>query len=206
MNVPAKQLKKQRLELILLFALPIIGTLLMTAYYFYATDNQTDMGTHNKGILVSPPKPMSELSLLSEGKPFKLSDGSGKWTFLVLGSNSCDETCVEKLYLTRQIKEALGKYKLRIRNVYLMKTSSDNAQSDEPLAALSSGEYSGHEWLSVDGGAFNDWSQQEQPHLQSLPDVQFYVVDPAGWLMMYYSTEHSYKQVISDMKFLIKNS
>ncbi len=203
MNVPAKQLKKQRLELILLFALPIIGVLLMTAYYFYVIENQTEMGTHNKGVLVSPPKPMSELALIVKDTAYKLDDGSGKWTFLVVGGASCNDDCVSQLYLTRQIKEALGKYKLRIRNVYLMTASSEPTLN---LLNVLDSDYQNHELLKVDASAFNAWASKEQPELNSLQGVQFYVVDPAGWLMMYYTTEHNYKQVISDMKFLIKNS
>ncbi len=203
MNVPAKQLKKQRLELILLFALPIIGILLMTAYYFYAIENQTDMGTHNKGELISPPKPTSELTLSAKDKAYKLDDGSGKWTFLVVGGANCDDDCVSQLYLTRQIKEALGKYKLRIRNVYLM---TESAVPSVGLVDLLDSEYQDHQLVKVNASEFNAWSRKEQPVLGSLPAVQFYVVDPAGWLMMYYTTEHNYKQVISDMKFLIKNS
>ena len=34
----------------------------------------------------------------------------------------------------------------------------------------------------------------------------WYLVDPAGWIMMSYNTDVSYKDVISDLKFLLKNS
>ena len=34
----------------------------------------------------------------------------------------------------------------------------------------------------------------------------WYLVDPAGWIMMSYNSEVSYKDVISDLKLLLKNS
>ena len=34
----------------------------------------------------------------------------------------------------------------------------------------------------------------------------WYLVDPAGWIMMSYHEGISYKDVISDLKFLLKNS
>jgi hypothetical protein len=34
----------------------------------------------------------------------------------------------------------------------------------------------------------------------------WYLVDPAGWIMMSYNGEVHYKDVISDLKFLLKNS
>ena len=36
--------------------------------------------------------------------------------------------------------------------------------------------------------------------------ARWYLVDPAGWIMMSYSTDNSYKDVIADLKFLLKNS
>jgi hypothetical protein len=35
---------------------------------------------------------------------------------------------------------------------------------------------------------------------------QYLLIDPNGWLMMYYQPEHDYKAVIKDLKFLISNS
>ena len=34
----------------------------------------------------------------------------------------------------------------------------------------------------------------------------WYLVDPGGWVMMSYNGEVSYKDVITDLKFLLKNS
>ena len=34
----------------------------------------------------------------------------------------------------------------------------------------------------------------------------WYLVDPAGWIMMSYNGEVSYKDVMADLKFLLKNS
>ena len=34
----------------------------------------------------------------------------------------------------------------------------------------------------------------------------WYLVDPSGWVMMRYASEVNYKDVIGDLKFLLKNS
>ena len=34
----------------------------------------------------------------------------------------------------------------------------------------------------------------------------WYLVDPSGWVMMSYNQNDSYKDVIADLKFLLKNS
>ena len=36
--------------------------------------------------------------------------------------------------------------------------------------------------------------------------AQWYVVDPAGWIMMRVSDDLYYKDVISDLRFLLKHS
>ena len=36
--------------------------------------------------------------------------------------------------------------------------------------------------------------------------AQWFLVDPAGWVMMRFSDDLPYKEVIRDMKFLLKNS
>jgi hypothetical protein len=43
------------------------------------------------------------------------------------------------------------------------------------------------------------------PELGEKPD-SWYLMDPSGWVMMRYDASVSYKDVISDLKFLIKNS
>ena len=52
------------------------------------------------------------------------------------------------------------------------------------------------------------WRRNDQvvvPEGQLMPN-SWYLVDPSGWVMMRYSTEVNYKDVIGDLKFLLKNS
>jgi hypothetical protein len=69
---------------------------------------------------------------------------------------------------------------------------------------------------------FEDYLSREHGRLQALTlsasgydalfpehgvdESTWYLVDPAGWVMMSYNGEDSYKEVISDLKFLLKNS
>jgi hypothetical protein len=52
-------------------------------------------------------------------------------------------------------------------------------------------------------------SKEEQrvlfPEQQGDPTT-WYLVDPAGWVMMAYDNQVPYKDVIADLKFLLKNS
>jgi len=51
--------------------------------------------------------------------------------------------------------------------------------------------------------------QQIDSLLSGLDDKeahQFYLVDPRGYLMMYYTPEQNYKEIIRDLKFLLTQS
>ena len=74
----------------------------------------------------------------------------------------------------------------------------------------------------VAGVSLSEWLAQEHVGMTALtvsserlstlvPEVlaspaQWYVVDPAGWIMMRVSDDLYYKGVISDLRFLLKHS
>jgi hypothetical protein len=62
--------------------------------------------------------------------------------------------------------------------------------------------------LEDDHVDLNIWRREDQavlPEGQSEPSA-WYLVDPSGWVMMRYTTDVNYKDVIGDIKFLLKNS
>ena len=192
----------EKLQLILIIAIPLFGLLAMTGYYFYVTQSNLSLNTHNHGTLISPPKQIADIKLFEKGNETRLTDGSNKWTFLLVGTGHCDEACKQNLYLTRQYRETLGKYSLRINNVFLNLDKDMSAATAE----LFQGDYAGHRVISSNGEQAKAWFNSQAPKLDLLNTAQFYIVDPNGWVMMYYTTEQTYKQINKDMKFLLKNS
>lgn len=183
--------------------LPLIGILLTTAYYFYVTREGIHLESKNQGILIAPPKMITDIPLSSsEGKKYQWLQPEKKWVFLVVAGKECDQACQKKLYLTRQIRKALGKYSLRIENIYL---DLDSSLSDETRQWLAK-EHPEVKVIYTEDEKAKAWAVQQDPHLDLLQTANFYVVDPAGWVMMYYTDAHDYKAVIKDMKFLLSNS
>lgn len=123
-------------------------------------------------------------------------------TFMVAGLSSCDTACQKKLYLMRQIHTAIGKESLRINTIYL----NLDQKLTPATAELFAKEYPHMQVLTADGEKVKSWFTKQAPVLDILHAANFYVVDPGGWVMMYYTDEHDYKAVIKDMKFLLKNS
>lgn len=171
------------------------------------------LGTANRGTLVQPPRQIDEAGLVGQnGFAFSYADLEPKWTMLVAAGASCDRACERSLYTTRQIHIAMGKEFNRLRRFYV----SESRVADTPLAVTtlsddqaapgSFSEYleDGHRGLRalvLDGDA----SRQLFAEFKADPGT-WYLVDPAGWIMMTYNEDVPYKDVISDLKFLLKNS
>jgi hypothetical protein len=170
------------------------------------------VGTANHGQLIDPPRSVSDVVFQHEGVAETLwQDLPAKWRLLVVQrGDECDAICQQQLYQTRQIHIALGKNFNRVGRVVL----SDTA----PTAVTVTPEA---EWGSP-ASSLSDWLAQEHVGMTALtvpsdrlsaltPEVlaspaQWYVVDPAGWIMMRVSDELYYKDVISDLRFLLKHS
>ena len=209
--------RNNRMVLLLIAGIPITVILIATWLWYYVVEGDLDLvgmlGTANSGTLVQPPRQLDGFDLTQgEGLPQQYSDLTRKWTFLVPGTAACNETCEEMLYTTRQIHIAMGKQFNRIQRVYLSDSpvantamSFDTRSDNHPAPA------SFEEYLAAEHRGMNAFTIAAQPHQELLaehltnPDT-WYLVDPAGWIMMSYDAKVDYKGVISDLKFLLKNS
>ena len=186
----------------------------------------------NSGEILSNPANIRSRSFTaSDGSETSLDALEPKWTFMVVNSGeTCDATCSELLYLTRQIRIAIGRDFHRIQRVMMVDLPADTIRIQTSTGAESAQE-------RIEGGAVTEAIDNastiaaagETPLLDAIesehPDVSvwqagsepvvperhaadsaWYLVDPSGWVMMRYSSEVNYKDVIGDLKFLLKNS
>lgn len=213
---------QNRMTLLLIAGIPL--TMILAAFWlwYFVVEGDLDLvsaiGTANNGKLVSPPRQISETAFRDDqGTAFAWSDLEPRWTMVVVNAGDfCDAACERRLYFTRQIHIALGKEFNRVRRVFV---------SDTPVAeidlAIPATRPEG--WpLNFDGqqlaGYLARGHQGLVPLQASTSDVetlftelesdseQWYLVDPAGWIMMSFKDGMDYKAVISDLKFLLKNS
>jgi cytochrome oxidase Cu insertion factor (SCO1/SenC/PrrC family) len=153
--------------------------------------------------LLTPPKQISEVQPVdAQGKVFEWNKEDSHWSFLVVGHGECDAACQKKMYLVRQIHTALGKDALRLDMTYL---NLDARLADETQAMFTR-DYNHFIVLQADEAMVLPWFVKDTPSLNIIESANFYVIDPAGWVMMYYTDAHDYKAVMKDMKFLLKNS
>jgi len=213
-----EQTNNNRMVLLLVAGIPVIMLLAATWLWWFVVRGDLDLvgmiGTANRGTLVQPPRQLDEAQLYgSTGSEFSYSELEPRWTLLVpAGKGVCDRACESSLYLTRQIHVALGKEFNRIRRLYAnenavsdtalaVDTLSDGRPAPDSLAQLIEAEHRGMKTLTLGTEAYSNLF----PERRDDPST-WYLVDPAGWIMMSYNSEVSYKEVIADLKFLLKNS
>ena len=225
-----------RAILLLIAGLPVTMILAATWLWYFVERGDIDivgaLGTANSGEILSNPVNIRSRSFTaSDGSETSLDALERKWTFMVVNSGEiCDATCSELLYLTRQIRIAIGRDFHRIQRVMMVDLPADTIRIQTSTGAESAQE-------RIEGGAVTEAIDNastiaaagETPLLDAIesehPDVSvwqagsepvvperhaadsaWYLVDPSGWVMMRYSSEVNYKDVIGDLKFLLKNS
>ncbi len=201
----AKQsaIKKKHIPAIMMGMLILVvlaSTLLFRAAVTGRIDLPALLGTKNNGILIQPPRAIAELPLQSsDGESFDFSQQPKHWSIVIPVTSHCDAQCEQTLYLTRQIHIALGKYSDRVRR-YLVATEYPLDSDFENLLK----QHPKIEVLRVDSREFANYFARSD--LRPLQNHQYFIVDPSGWLMMYYGPQHGFKAVLKDLKFLLANS
>jgi len=206
-----------RLTLLLIAGIPVIVILAATWLWYFVASGQLDLvgalGTANNGDLLRPPRQASTAGW-DDGDGLAFDPGqntTARWTLVVpQPSAGCDALCEQRLFETRQIHMALGKEMGRVERVLV--TPADELQlvvsslsDDRPLPD------SFDAYLESEQRGLTVWHSGRSEfdalfaELSTEP-ASWYLMDPAGWIMMRYDPSIGYKDVISDLKFLIKNS
>jgi cytochrome oxidase Cu insertion factor (SCO1/SenC/PrrC family) len=207
-----------RMVLLLIAGVPLIMILSATWLWYFVVRGDLDLvgtlGTANRGALVQPPRQIDEAALVEpDGRPFVYAELEPRWTMLILGPGGrCDASCEATLYETRQIHTAMGKEYNRLRRLYVSESApedtlltvqelSDKHPVPASFSAYLANEHRGLQALVLGPGQIDElFAEYRAEH------GTWYLVDPAGWIMMSYNRDVSYKDVIADLKFLLKNS
>lgn len=209
-----------RMILLLIGGIPLTMILVATWLWYFVVRGDLDLvgilGTANRGTLVQPPRQMDDQALLdAAGVEVAFADLEPRWAMVVPGMGGrCDAACESSLYVTRQIHVAMGKDFTRLRRLFVTDVGAE--ETALVLSELSDGR------PAPAAVKFADYLATEHNDLQALTlstdgynalfpehaadSSNWYLVDPAGWIMMSYNKEVSYKDVIADLKFLLKNS
>lgn len=206
-----------RLILALIAGIPVTVILAASWLWYFVVNGELDivgeLGTANSGELLRPPRQARDAGWRSaEGQAFQPVTPP-KWVLVVpQREGRCAAACESRLYETRQIHMALGKTMGRVARALVTAASpgelvlaADTLSDERPVPGTMA------QYLDRDQRGMSVWYSSEAafgdlfPELEEQPD-SWYLMDPAGWVMMRYDPSISYKDVIADLKFLLKNS
>jgi hypothetical protein len=209
-----------RMVLLLIGGIPVTMILAATWLWYFVASGDIDLvgvlGTANRGALVQPPRQLDDQLLRDDaGASVKYADLEPRWSMVVPATGGrCDAACEKSLYVTRQIHVAMGKEFTRLRRLYL--SDSDARTTQFAVSQLSdghpapgAGEFA--RYLAREHSGLQAWTLPAEGYHtlfgeQATDPSTWYLVDPAGWVMMSYNKDVPYKDVIADLKFLLKNS
>ncbi len=196
-----------RLTLMLIGGVPLLVMLAATWLWVFVARGELDLvgmlGTANRGILVRPMMSVEDLPLRQiDGEELRFAELPRLWTLVVPATEQCNAECAETLYLTRQVRLALGGDGLRVRRWYL----NLGAPLLRETEALIGDSHPDLQTVVASRDKFASLVAQARLEGRILEPGTWWVIDPMGWIMMLYTADNSYKDSIGDLKFLLKNT
>ena len=182
------QRKKGRLQFFLIAAL-FFGPLLIAAWLYYGGEALQPQERANHGALLEP-----IVSLLDETPGSAIHD-SRTWRLLYAERGECGDACREALYTLRQARLMLGKEMDRVERVFLH-------GAEPPDTLLGAEEHQG--LVAMHDPALRAVLDDKRP--AALPAGGFFLIDPHGNLVLYFSPDIKPRDMVDDIKRLLKLS
>lgn len=178
------------LLLLLVSAAPVLASYF--TYYVVRPE-----GRRNHGELIDPQRALPNVVAIAlDGSTLQLPALKGQWLLMTVAGGACNAQCEKNLYLSRQLREALGKDKARVDWVWLR-----NDTADVPPGLRSA--VSTATVLQVPAADVAAWLQPADG--QALTD-HLYVIDPLGHWMMRFPAESDAKKMLKDLERLMRGS
>ena len=176
---------------------------LLVAWVLYLNIDHFNFGTNQHGEFITPARELvtTPLSLPLSGKSLAPDFFKNHYTLIYISTAACNADCEEALYLTRQVRYAMGQKIEAVQRLYLVEgTPLDPAklvreQADATIADIY--DPSGRKFI-----------QQFSHDGRSLPDIgkYIYLVDPRGFYIMRYSIAEDPEGLLRDLQHLLGQS
>jgi cytochrome oxidase Cu insertion factor (SCO1/SenC/PrrC family) len=191
MQDPRARARRTLLIVAAMFLLPVA-----VAFTLYYGKLWRPANSASKGELIEPARPLEVAGLRNvDGTSAGAEVLGGKWTLLYIGDGRCDESCRSALVFGRQTRLALNNEMTRVQRVFLV---TKNCCDSGYLAAEHKG------LITLDAS-----SPEARALLAQFPherEHSLFIVDPHGNLMMRHDASHTSKDLLSDLKKLLRLS
>ena len=179
-----------RLQLVLI-ALVFFGPLFLAAGMYFTGASFQPAGRTNNGDLLQPAIPIAD-----ELPDSSLLDNiAGRWLLIYNNSGACEDACKRALYILRQSRLTLGNDMDRLGRVLLRSESA-------PDTVVPGENYAGT--IILIDEALGEWLQDKRP--EAAAPGGYFLVDPLGNLVMYFSPEIDPGAMLDDIEHLLELS
>lgn len=152
-------------------------------------------GRTNHGQLIQPAQRFDASTLTRvDGAPIDETLLSGKWTLVYIEPSACMAECDRAAYRMRQSRYAMGKDMERVQRLVV---------SPRPFAKDAAGKLLAYDPSLTVVAAGPEWIQGPRP---AKGQAEIYLVDPQGYLVMWYRADADPTGLIKDLKRLLKIS
>jgi hypothetical protein len=183
-----RQRTRGRLQFLLIATL-FFGPLLVAAWLYFSGDALQPDARVNHGALLEP------IVNLEDAAPGSMIHGSRAWRLVYAEDGECGESCQKSLYTLRQSRLMLGKEMDRLERVFLH-------GAERPDTLLGAEEHQG--LVTLHDAALQGVLEEKRP--ASLPAGGYYLIDPHGNLVLYFSPDIKPRDMVDDIKRLLKLS
>jgi len=187
MPKPEQSRKPARLQLAFI-ALLFFGPLVVAAWMYYS-GSFTPASRSNHGLLIDPVLP------LADAYPAISTIAEGRWLLVYVADSDCNDDCGEALFTLHQSRLMLGNEMYRLNRVFLRgSTGPDTVILDEQDSGLMALRDEGlaQDLMAVLPG--------------DIPPGGFFLIDPLGNLVMYFRPNLDPREMVDDIKHLLKLS
>ena len=194
----SKQQKYSQRQGLLMLAIVLVP--MIAAYVMFKTGWGMPAETINKGILLVPPQPVSELNLAENDKTLsRLYPAEKKqWRIMVPVTANCEAACQQNLFITRQAHIRLAEKAYRVERILLTLDEVSPQQKQQLLE-----KHPNVRWLDSSRTALTNWLADTNL-AATQPDKYYFLIDQDGFAMMAYNTEHSGQNLLDDLKRVLK--
>jgi hypothetical protein len=179
-----------RLQLGLIAAV-FLGPLLLAAWLYYGGAFMQPEARSNHGQLLEPILNLTDTLPASELHQRQ----DGRWVLLFLAPGECGEDCRSGLYTIRQLRLMLGREMDRVARILL---HADKALDTVFLA----NEHQG--LITLEDRALSELLITKKP--DGLAAGGYYLIDPQGNLVMYFPSGLAPREIVADIKRLLRLS
>lgn len=181
--------------IVVLFAIPLIAAW----WLFLHTEPGQPWATSNKGDLIIPARPLGEFTLTGNQntRTYTLADIRGKWALVFVPPADCDEACKKNIYHMRQVWAGLGRDADRVQRLLVLQAPT---QFDALAEFLEN-----YPDMTVVYDAGNSLIDQI-PFSEAALGRNIYLIDPLGNLMMAFPQTLDPRDMLKDLKKLLKIS